>query len=103
MKITRQRLIEIIQEELKVINESEMDIPELEGIDFDNPENSFEAPKKEDFSILDRQAVFDVAMGLGRSKGAMAELLQSKMVSKESFEEIAALYKKYQKLYKNIY
>ena len=107
MKIERQRLVEIIQEELRAINESDdTTLPELEGIDFDNPESSFKTDHIKNLQPDDRGHVYDVlrgletAIGIGEVPKAFRALVKSKLAPESDLKIIRKMFKKYHEIYK---
>ena len=105
MKIEKQRLVEIIREELVRLDEIDLsNPPELEGVNLDRPGESPDQKKKDkNIGILDRGHLYDTAMGLGRAKVAIKELVKAKLFSQEDYDVIDTVFKKAKKLYADSY
>ena len=103
MKIEKQKLINIIREELIMLKEIDVtNLPELEGVDL-GPGDKGGQKKKKDIGILERAALYDAAMGLGRAKSAIAKLKKAKILTGEEYETVKELFVKMQKLWADSY
>tara|TARA_Y100000034_G_scaffold117400_1_gene156788 strand:+ start:819 stop:1133 length:315 start_codon:yes stop_codon:yes gene_type:complete len=104
MRIGKQRLIEIIQEELKMLNEADVtNPPELEGVDMDLPGKKVDKKKDKDVGVLDRAEIYEATMGLGRAQTAISKLVKAELASREELETVNDMFKKFKKLYAESY
>tara|TARA_Y100000310_G_scaffold312053_1_gene358992 strand:+ start:1297 stop:1614 length:318 start_codon:yes stop_codon:yes gene_type:complete len=105
MKIEKQKLINIIREELTMVNEADLaNLPELEGVDLDySGEGTGAKKEKKMLGILERSALYDSAMGLGRAKDAIGKLRKAKILTEEDYETVNQLFKKVKKLWADSY
>ena len=103
MKIEKQKLINIIREELVMLNEIDVtNLPELEGVEL-GPGDKGGQQKKKQLGLFERPAIYDAAMGLGRAKSAMIKLKKAKLVSQEEYETVKELFDKLHKLWADSY
>tara|TARA_Y100000593_G_C4227544_1_gene295226 strand:- start:99 stop:467 length:369 start_codon:yes stop_codon:yes gene_type:complete len=113
MKIERQRLIEIIQEELRALNEydisnlKELEGTGLEGIDTAAPSSNKNSDTKKEADAETKRAIHEVYNALARAlkrmaqepnKSNMSKLVKEGMLSEEDLRLVKDLFKKVSKL-----